>query len=168
MTANAYVVHADERLTAFLELERVTRLVARRLCPDGRHGVAVGRDRTRRGTDDRPAAIYPSRARERGLVRREVWKHLRRAVKPGQPEDSLVNDAQADGAAEIVDRERLRVPAHAEWAHAGGGLPDERDWREWRGSVGDADDGESIVYAEGLAARASERLEVDLYAVVPP
>jgi hypothetical protein len=35
-------------------------------------------------------------------------------MKPGQPEDSLVNDAQADGPAEIIDRERLRVPAHAE------------------------------------------------------
>ena len=57
---------------------------------------------------------------------------------------------------------RLRVPAHAERAHAGGRLPDEGDWREWRGSVGDADDGETIVYAEGLAARTSERPEVDL------
>src|SRR4029434_10650175 len=89
-------------------------------------------------------------------------------MKPGQPEDSLVNDAQADGPAEIVDRECLRVRAHAKGAHAGGGPPDERDWSEWRRSVGDADDGEGVVHAEGLAARTSERPEVDLYAIVPP
>ncbi len=35
-------------------------------------------------------------------------------MEPGQAEDSPVNDAQADGAPEVVDREGLRVPAHAE------------------------------------------------------
>ena len=37
-----------------------------------------------------------------------------------------------------------------------------------RGSIGDADDGKSVVHAESLAARASQCPEVDLYAIVPP
>src|SRR5439155_20517675 len=110
----------------------------------------------RRSADNCPAAIHPRGAGVRALVRRQVRQYFPRPTKPGQSGyPDAVNDAQANGSAEIADGEGLRVRAHLEVAHAGGRLPDERDRKLWRGSVGNADDGESVVDAEGLATRAS-------------
>ena len=44
----------------------------------------------------------------------------------------------------------------------------EGDRRARRSSIGDAYDGKFVVHAKGLATRASQRPEVDLYAIVSP
>ena len=80
----------------------------------------------------------------------------------------MVDNAQTDHTAEIIDRECLRVPAHAKGTHTGGRLPLEGGWRLWRGSVGNSDDGKTVVDAEGLTAQAAERTEIHFCAVVAP
>ena len=111
-------------------IHRAGQLVARRLRPDGRNWVAVGRDGTRRRADDRPAAIYPRGAGGRALVRREVWQHLRRSresrVNPTTPASTTRKPTERPrsliaNACEFAPMPRERMPVAGFQMNATGG-----------------------------------------------